>query len=107
MSNTTTTVVIVAEPNTLIHEATATTEVNDATEVMLTTFDNPFDPFTQFNAWYSFDLSAGYHTTALLARILVTSDELSEADQDLAYNLAVAEIIKENVSGMHRTVTKR
>lgn len=76
------------------------------TESMLTTFDNPFDPFTQFEPWYSFDLSAGYHTTELLGRIIVTSDELSPADQDLAYELAIDEIIRENVSGMHRKVSR-
>ena len=77
------------------------------TETMLTTVDNPFNPFTHFEAWYSFDLSAGYHTTNLLARIIVTSDELSDADQDLAYDLAVSEILKENVSGMHRLATRK
>ena len=75
-------------------------------ESMLTTVDNPFDPFTEFKPWYSFDLASGYHTLALLARIANTSQELSEADELLVNELAIDEIIRENVSGMHRRVTR-
>ena len=70
--------------------------------VMLTTIDNPYDPFTQFKEWYVYDTSAGYHSSALLARIARSSDELSEADQQLAYELAIDEIVKENALGLHR-----
>lgn len=72
--------------------------------VMLTTVDNPFDPFTQFDEWYAWDEEAGYHTTAFLARVVISSDELSEYDQRLAYEGGVNEIIRENVSGMHARV---
>ena len=75
-----------------------------AERVMLTTVDNPFDPFTQFDEWYAWDEAAGYHTTAFLARVVISSDELSEYDQRLAYEEGVNEIIRENVSGMHARV---
>jgi hypothetical protein len=71
---------------------------------MLTTVDNPYNPSTQFDEWYEFDVAAGYNTTSLLARIVKTSDELSEADQDAALEDAIDEIVKENVSGMHRKI---
>ncbi len=74
---------------------------------MLTTVDNPYDPFTQFKAWYVYDTSAGYHTLALLGRIVKTSDDLSDADQVLAAELAIEEIVQENVSGVHRKVTEK
>lgn len=73
-------------------------------ESMLTTVDNPFDPFTQFDEWYRFDTSAGYNTSALLARVVRTSDELSEPDDSAAIEAAIDEIVRENVSGMHRKV---
>lgn len=38
-------------------------------EVMLTTVDNPFDPFENFNEWYKIDMQFGYNTCALVARI--------------------------------------
>lgn len=76
-------------------------------EHMLTTVDNPFDPFTQFDDWYAFDTKAGYNTSALLARVVVTSDELSEADQSAAIESAIDEIVRENVSGVHRKVQQQ
>lgn len=76
----------------------------DLSMCMLTTFDNPFDPFTQWDEWYAWDLNAGYHTPGLLARISKSSDELAEADQHLAIQQAIDEIVRENVSGMHKKV---
>jgi len=75
-------------------------------EYMLTTVDNPFDPFTQWDEWYSFDTRHGYHTAGLLARIVITSDELSEADRAQAIQLGIEEIVRENVSGMHKKVAR-
>lgn len=49
---------------------------------MLTTHDNPYDPFTQYEAWYHFDEGKGYHSCAYLARIARTSDRLSEEEND-------------------------
>lgn len=71
---------------------------------MLTTVDNPYDPFTQYDEWWAFDQSAGYYTNELLARIAITSSELSETDQDVAMEEAIDEIVRENVSGMHKKV---
>lgn len=65
-------------------------------EAMLTTDDNPFDPFTEFDAWFQFDVSHGYHTLSYLARIAITSPELSDADELLAIEQAIDEIIREN-----------
>ena len=41
---------------------------------MLTTVDNPFDPFEQFTSWFMFDEEKGYHTCSYLGRIARTSD---------------------------------
>lgn len=76
------------------------------TEYMLTTFDNPFNPFTQWDEWFAWDMNEGYHTSGLLARVSHSSDEISDADQYLAVQLAIEEIVRENVSGMHRKVQR-
>ena len=73
---------------------------------MLTTVDNPYNPFTQWDDWYAFDVRHDYNTLALLARVVVMSDELSESDQSYAIEQGMNEIVKENVSGMHRMVTQ-
>jgi len=72
----------------------------------LTTVDNPFDPFDDYDAWYTFDVSFGYHTASFLARIVRDSDQLSDADQELANELAIDEIVKENVLGVYRKVSR-
>lgn len=73
---------------------------------MLTTIDNPFNPFTQFDEWMAFDTDKGYHTCAYLARIAKSSDEISEQDEDVAIESAIDEIVSLNVLGIYRKVTK-
>jgi len=73
---------------------------------MLTTFDNPHDPFDEFTPWYDWDVQAGYHTSAFLSRLVYSSDALSEADQQLAIENAIDDVVSENVNGMYRKVTK-
>jgi hypothetical protein len=75
-------------------------------EYMLTTMDNPYDPFTQFDEWYVWDVSHGYHSAAFLARVAQTSEDLSEADQRSAIQAAIHQICQENVSGIHRKVLR-
>lgn len=73
-------------------------------EYMLTTIDNPFNPFEQWDEWYAWDARAGYHTPSFLARIVVISDELSEPDRRAAMQIAIEEVARYNVSGVHRRV---
>jgi hypothetical protein len=75
-------------------------------EYMLTTVDNPFDPFTQFDEWFAWDQSAGYNTPGLLDRVSRMSNEMSEVDQYLALQQAIDEIVRENVSGVHKKVKR-
>ena len=79
---------------------------NHDVELMVTTVDNPWDPFTQFNEWYAFDVGAGYNTSAYLARLTRTSVELSSADQRQAINDAVNEIVSENILGIYKKVSR-
>lgn len=71
---------------------------------MLTTVDNPFNPFTNFDEWYAYDTEKGYHTCSYLARIVKTSNELSEEDESLAIEAAIDEIVKLNVLGIYKKV---
>lgn len=73
-------------------------------DYLLTTTDNPFNPHKQWDEWYSWDEAAGYSTCGLLARIVKTSDELSEADNELAIDQAIEEIVMINASGVHRKI---
>lgn len=76
-------------------------------ESMLTTVDNPFDPFDQFDEWYAFDTRHGYNSLGLLARIVKTSPYLSEVDQAEAIETAIDEIVEENVLGVSKKVSRK
>lgn len=76
-------------------------------EVMLTTIDNPYNPFTQFDEWLAFDESKGYYTCEYLARIARSSDELSPEDEALAINAAIDEIVELNVLGIYKKVSRK
>ena len=73
----------------------------DKPEFMLTTLDNPFNPFTQFDEWNTYDMQKGYHTNAYLARIVSTSDEVSEEQQALDIDKAMNEIVDLDLSGLY------
>ena len=73
-------------------------------EVMLTTFDNPYNPFVEYDAWLAYDLLMGHNTNNYLARVVVTSNELSVYDQELAINQGMREIVELNPTGFWRLI---
>ena len=72
----------------------------------LTTFDNPFNPFSDFTQWFLYDEKKGYHSTAYLGRIARTSDQLSEEENDKETERAIDEIIKYDELGNYKKVTQ-
>lgn len=75
-----------------------------ANKCMLTTVDNPFDPFKQFTSWFLFDEEKGYHSCAYLGRIARTSDQLSDEENDMEVERAIDEIIKYDFLNIYRKV---
>lgn len=75
-------------------------------EAMLTTIDNPYNPFTQYDEWYAYDRYLGHYTPEYLARVAIVSDGLSPLDQELAIDDAIAEIVALNFNGLYARVTK-
>lgn len=64
---------------------------------MITTTDNKFDPFTQYDEWLRYDHDKRYNTIELLARIAKVSDNLSELDYLIAKEIAIDTIINEKI----------
>lgn len=60
---------------------------------MLSTVDNPYDPFDDFDHWYTYDLEKGYNTCGLLARISETCSEFPEAMQHQQIEQAIDDFI--------------
>lgn len=70
----------------------------DKPRVLLTTIDNPYNPFTQYNEWSAFDTEKGYHSNALLARFAATSSELSDAEYNVEVEAAIDRIMNIDAS---------
>ena len=64
--------------------------------MLLTTTDNPFNPFTQPVDWRAFDEDHGYYCREYLARVADTSPDLPDEEYTLALNKAVLSIIEFN-----------
>lgn len=75
-------------------------------ECMLTTFDNPYDPFDQYDDWLQFDLEAGYSTNSYLARIAMLSESLSDKEVSDEIERAIDEIIKYDFRNIYKKVKK-
>lgn len=77
------------------------------TKCALTTFDNPYDPFDQFDAWFRFDTDKGYNSCGYLDRIARTSDQLSEEENDQEIERAIDEILKYDFMNVYKKVTRQ
>ena len=71
----------------------------------LTTFDNPYNPFTEFTQWFLYDEEKGYHSTAYLGRIARISPALSDEENDREVERAIDEIVKYDFMGIYKKVT--
>ena len=75
-------------------------------DCMLTTFDNPVDPFDQFTSWLLFDKEKGHNTCEYLARIANLSDDMSQEEIDIETERAIDSIIKYDVTNTFKKVTR-
>lgn len=73
---------------------------------MLSTIDNPFDPFDDFDSWFRYDCDKGYNSCAYLDRIARTSDQLSDDENDAEIERAIDEIIKYDFMNVYTKVKR-
>ena len=76
------------------------------TEVMLTTFDNPYDPFDDFDHWFLYDVEQGYYTCSRLARIARYSEDFSVAEDKEETERAIDEIINYDFLNIYKKVIR-
>ena len=76
-------------------------------EVWLTTIDNPYDPFTQFDEWKQFDEDEkGYNSLAYLARISQATIDMPEKQYNQEVESAINEIVYYDLLGLYKKVKK-
>ena len=76
-----------------------------AKDCMLTTFDNPYNPFEEFVPWFLFDVEKGYNTCSHLARVARLTDDMSQKEIDIETERAIDEIIKYDFMNIYKKVT--
>ena len=65
--------------------------------VWMTTTDNRWDPFTEFDKWFAYDESMGYHTCQYLARLAPQSSEMSEENNDIELERVINDAVRLNL----------
>lgn len=65
-----------------------------ANAFMLSTIDNPYDPFEQFASWLLFDKEKGYNSSERLDRIAKVTDDMTDKEINEELERAIDEIIK-------------
>ena len=73
---------------------------------MLSTIDNPYDPFDNFSSWYMFDVESGYNSCAYLARIAKTSEQFTDTENEEEIERAIDEIIQYDFRNTYVKVKK-
>lgn len=67
--------------------------MQNAKDYLLTTIDNPFNPFTDWDSWYNFDQQKGYLTCQVLDKFYKTSDLISQSLDEAMYDDALETIM--------------
>lgn len=73
---------------------------------MLTTTDNPYDPFDNFDSWLIYDVTNGYNSCGYLARIAKTSDALTDEENSQEIERAIDEIIKYDFTNNYKKLVR-
>lgn len=71
---------------------------------MLTTIDNPYNPFEQWDEWYAMDHQLGHNTCEFLARVADAPDNLTPEQTDKLLIAVIDEICRLNVRGIDKKI---
>ena len=65
-------------------------------DVFITTYDNPFDYFTQFDEWLNFDRQMGYFTLEYVGRLARVAYDMSDETERLELERVLDSILEWN-----------
>jgi len=75
-------------------------------ECALTTIDNPYDPFEQFDQWFVYDSIKGYNSCSYLARIARTSEQLTTEENEKEIERAIDEIVLYDFMNIYKKIKR-
>lgn len=73
---------------------------------MLTTVDNPFNPFKDFVSWFMFDIEKGYNSCGRMMRIAKIENDMTQDEENLEIERAIDEIIKLDITDTYKKVVQ-
>lgn len=73
-------------------------------DTWVTTLDNPWDYFTNYEEWSAFDRSQGYNTEAYVARLVRTYEDEAYVDINQKIDQVIDEIVRFNLTGNYKKV---
>jgi len=76
-------------------------------EYMLTTVDNPYNPFTQWDLWLNFDQHMNYGTCEYLARVVEESEGFTPEESIREGNRAINWIVNNDPFNRYRKVSRK
>lgn len=77
------------------------------TNYLLTTKDNPYDPFDQFDLWFMYDIEMGYNTCGRLARVARISENMSQQEEEAEVMRAIDSIIANDFLNIYKRFYKQ
>ena len=72
--------------------------------VAITTIDNPYNPLTQFEQWFNYDVLNGYNSCSYLARIARTSNAFTDEENAEEIEKAIDDIIKHDFLHIYKKI---
>lgn len=70
----------------------------------LTTVDNPYDPYEQFEQWYRFDNDHGYNSSGLLMRLAETSSQFTDNENAYEIEKAIDKIVAADPCNIYKKI---
>lgn len=68
---------------------------------LVSTTDNPYNPWTQYELWSKMDASLGYHTPQYVARLYHLADPEQQYQEDWMREQVHQDIVEQNITGTY------
>ena len=70
-------------------------------DCMVTTMDNPENPFTHFSRWLEYDITHGYNTLGLWGYFTEASSLMDDDEYDYEAELGIDKLLENSFYGLH------